>query len=211
MSTAKNRRIALRGICSPSSKDCARSVVWTLPRLRSTRLVSVPLAAATGVHTDTCCSCALCIAAHRWRFAFPYNALSQKFLLDETKRLGVCGDWCAGARVEGRQACARCLVMSLTSWCVRSCRVRLQSGPQACKNIVHQREALTFVLPNNKNQQGGTICRILPKSMTPRHVTADLNAQNGSIMESSLEFQKLASYVYPKNEIEVVTVSGAKK
>jgi predicted NAD/FAD-dependent oxidoreductase len=38
--------------------------------------------------------------AHRWRFARPRGTLGQPFLWDEERRIGACGDWCLGARVE---------------------------------------------------------------------------------------------------------------
>ena len=39
--------------------------------------------------------------AHRWRFALPTEPLPEPFLYDEHLRLGACGDWCGGPRVEG--------------------------------------------------------------------------------------------------------------
>jgi predicted NAD/FAD-dependent oxidoreductase len=41
------------------------------------------------------------VTAHRWRYALPYNPLSQRYLLDHELKLGACGDWCDGPRVEG--------------------------------------------------------------------------------------------------------------
>ncbi|QDU98809.1 hypothetical protein Pla8534_67200 [Lignipirellula cremea] len=40
-------------------------------------------------------------AAHRWRFALPSEPLEQQCLFDEDLRLGACGDWCGGPRIEG--------------------------------------------------------------------------------------------------------------
>ena len=40
-------------------------------------------------------------AAHRWRFALPSRPLEARCLFDEELRLGACGDWCGGPRVEG--------------------------------------------------------------------------------------------------------------
>jgi predicted NAD/FAD-dependent oxidoreductase len=37
---------------------------------------------------------------HRWRYAFTEKPLGQPFLWDRQLRLGVCGDWCLGRRVE---------------------------------------------------------------------------------------------------------------
>ena len=40
-------------------------------------------------------------SAHRWRFALPSEPLEQRCLFDEDLRLGACGDWCGGPRIEG--------------------------------------------------------------------------------------------------------------
>ena len=39
--------------------------------------------------------------AHRWLYSRPSESLPAKSLWDETYRLGACGDWCGGPRVEG--------------------------------------------------------------------------------------------------------------
>jgi len=39
--------------------------------------------------------------AHRWLYSRPTESLFQKSLWDEGHRLGACGDWCGGPRVEG--------------------------------------------------------------------------------------------------------------
>ncbi|MBI1248881.1 FAD-dependent oxidoreductase [bacterium] len=39
--------------------------------------------------------------SHHWRFSAPKTPLERSFLWDETSQLGICGDWCSGARVEG--------------------------------------------------------------------------------------------------------------
>ena len=39
-------------------------------------------------------------AAHRWRYAFTRAPLEKTCLIDSKSRLGVCGDWCLGSRVE---------------------------------------------------------------------------------------------------------------
>lgn len=41
------------------------------------------------------------VDAHRWRYSIPSQALSERFLWDGEMRLGVCGDWCGGPKVEG--------------------------------------------------------------------------------------------------------------
>lgn len=40
------------------------------------------------------------VAAHRWRYAQTTTPLGAPFILDKNRRLGVCGDWCLGARAE---------------------------------------------------------------------------------------------------------------
>ncbi|REJ84950.1 MAG: FAD-dependent oxidoreductase [Acidobacteria bacterium] len=41
------------------------------------------------------------VAAHRWRYSMADDPLDGGSLWDEQLRLGLCGDWCAGSRVEG--------------------------------------------------------------------------------------------------------------
>lgn len=40
------------------------------------------------------------VITHRWRFALVETAAGQDCLWDEQQRLGACGDWCIGARIE---------------------------------------------------------------------------------------------------------------
>jgi|GEM_PF-5425727 predicted NAD/FAD-dependent oxidoreductase len=40
-------------------------------------------------------------AAHRWRFALPPDPLAESCLFESEMKVGACGDWCAGPRVEG--------------------------------------------------------------------------------------------------------------
>ena len=41
------------------------------------------------------------VAVHRWRFALPQSPLPDACLFEVDQSVGVCGDWCAGPRVEG--------------------------------------------------------------------------------------------------------------
>ncbi|QDU63297.1 hypothetical protein Pan216_41750 [Planctomycetes bacterium Pan216] len=41
------------------------------------------------------------VTAHRWRYALPAEPLAEPYLWDDDERLGACGDWCDGPRVEG--------------------------------------------------------------------------------------------------------------
>ncbi len=40
-------------------------------------------------------------AIHRWRYAIPTEPLDHRCLIDSELRIGACGDWCSGPRVEG--------------------------------------------------------------------------------------------------------------
>lgn len=40
-------------------------------------------------------------ASHRWRYSAPVNPLEDGYLWDDQAKLGIAGDWCSGARVEG--------------------------------------------------------------------------------------------------------------
>jgi predicted NAD/FAD-dependent oxidoreductase len=40
-------------------------------------------------------------SAHRWRYALAANPLLENCFWDPRNRLGVCGDWCQGSRIEG--------------------------------------------------------------------------------------------------------------
>ena len=40
------------------------------------------------------------LSAHRWRFALVERPAGEPFLFDRDRRIGACGDWCLGARVE---------------------------------------------------------------------------------------------------------------
>ena len=39
--------------------------------------------------------------SHRWRYAIPVEPLESLCLFDSNRRIGACGDWCGGPRVEG--------------------------------------------------------------------------------------------------------------
>ena len=40
-------------------------------------------------------------ASHRWRYAIPPQPLESRCLFDSRLKIGACGDWCSGPRVEG--------------------------------------------------------------------------------------------------------------
>jgi predicted NAD/FAD-dependent oxidoreductase len=51
------------------------------------------------------------LAGHRWRHATPDPSLDDPCLFDGTLRIGACGDWCGGPRVEGAYLSGRALAM----------------------------------------------------------------------------------------------------
>ncbi len=54
------------------------------------------------------------LAAHRWRFSQTRAALGQPYLWDGAGALGVCGDWCLGARVEDAFSSGRALAEAIS-------------------------------------------------------------------------------------------------
>ncbi|MEM1304514.1 MAG: NAD(P)-binding protein [Planctomycetota bacterium] len=52
---------------------------------------------------------------HRWRYALPAEPLGDRFLLDADQRVGACGDWCGGPRVEGAYLSGRALADAMLS------------------------------------------------------------------------------------------------
>ena len=40
-------------------------------------------------------------AGHKWRYAIPPEPLDSPCLFDSQLKIGACGDWCGGPRVEG--------------------------------------------------------------------------------------------------------------
>lgn len=53
--------------------------------------------------------------AHRWRFALPTEPLTDRCLFDRDLRLGACGDWCGGPRVEGAYLSGLALAEAITT------------------------------------------------------------------------------------------------
>jgi photolyase PhrII len=78
------------------------SVAWASNQLQASKeeVVANLIQEAERV-ADTKMSMRRVTTAHRWLYARPNEALSQASLWDDQHRLGACGDWCGGPRVEG--------------------------------------------------------------------------------------------------------------
>lgn len=75
---------------------------WSADHLESTSTdVADALLAAFVKLTGTPPDQVVHVDAHRWRYAQPINDGDTPALLDASRRLAVCGDWCHAARVEG--------------------------------------------------------------------------------------------------------------
>lgn len=90
-------------MCTPG---CGRawtahaSQTWSLEHLEASAEQVAPVlrdafAQVTGVRESP-----LKATAHRWRYAFVVEAVGKPCLWDATRRLGLAGDWCIGARME---------------------------------------------------------------------------------------------------------------
>jgi photolyase PhrII len=75
---------------------------WTRDHLESpVEEVARDLASAFAAQTGTGLAGITAQVAHRWRYARPENPLGTGSLWDSQLALGLCGDWCHSARVEG--------------------------------------------------------------------------------------------------------------
>ena len=53
------------------------------------------------------------LSAHRWRYALVERPLGESCIWDPALRLGLCGDWCLGPRVEAAYLSGRALAAAL--------------------------------------------------------------------------------------------------
>jgi len=72
--------------------------------------VIAALTAAAALH-----GVAVYAAAHRWRYALAELPLGEAFLWDGPARLGLCGDWCLGGRLEAAYLSGRGLGIRLAA------------------------------------------------------------------------------------------------
>ena len=54
-------------------------------------------------------------AAHRWRYALVERPLGEPCVWDPALRLGLCGDWCLGPRVEAAYLSGTALAAALVN------------------------------------------------------------------------------------------------
>lgn len=77
--------------------------------------LSHAFAAAAGIRLPTATSA----LAHRWAYALPTSPLPEECVFDASARVGACGDWCAGPRVEGAFLSGAALAGRLLAWAAR--------------------------------------------------------------------------------------------
>lgn len=78
------------------------SADWSRPRLDHASESLLPeLEQAFWEATAIAPQPAIETAIHRWRYAIPPNPLASRCLFDPQEKIGACGDWCSGPRVEG--------------------------------------------------------------------------------------------------------------
>jgi predicted NAD/FAD-dependent oxidoreductase len=98
---------AARNSSKPGRADSEGWVIHASPEWSASHLEDEGTAVATalldeffqGVGSESCEPTLL--RAHRWRYARANPPLSVGCLWDPARRIGACGDWCAGSRVEG--------------------------------------------------------------------------------------------------------------
>ena len=78
------------------------TAAWSMAHLALTPEEVIPLlmrsfSAATGLNLPD----PIISMAHRWRYAQAQNPLTAGCLWDHQSRIGICGDWCQGSRIEG--------------------------------------------------------------------------------------------------------------
>jgi predicted NAD/FAD-dependent oxidoreductase len=78
------------------------SVAWAKENLEATKdRVASLLIGEAGRAVSSKMPRQIVAKAHRWLYSKPDESLPCEFLWDEKNRLGACGDWCGGPRIEG--------------------------------------------------------------------------------------------------------------
>ena len=76
-----------------ASADWSRAHLEDSPEAAGAALIAAFLAETEAAAPDL-------VVAHRWRYALVETPLGQECLWDDADRLGLCGDWCLGGRIE---------------------------------------------------------------------------------------------------------------
>ncbi len=78
------------------------TVAWATANLNISEDAAIRNLIQEAERATNCAMAEPCVArAHRWLYSRPTESLKQNSLWDEMHRLGACGDWCGGPRVEG--------------------------------------------------------------------------------------------------------------
>jgi renalase len=89
---------------------------WSAARLeRSPGEIAPELLAALAAAVGQPLPAPAYLSAHRWRYALVERPLGEPCLWDEALRLGLCGDWCLGPRVEAAWMSGRALAAALAN------------------------------------------------------------------------------------------------
>lgn len=84
----------------PDSWMLHASAAWSRAHLEEDAETVIAALMADFRNTVGSAAAALHVSAHRWRYALVDGALGEACLWDPSARLGLCGDWCLGPRVE---------------------------------------------------------------------------------------------------------------
>lgn len=107
------RNSAKPGRTGPESWVIQGSPVWSAAHLEDeAESVIETLLAEFANATGAALPEALLLQAHRWRYALS-GAAGRTMLWDEASRLGVCGDWLVGPRIESAWASGRALAAAM--------------------------------------------------------------------------------------------------
>jgi renalase len=89
-----------------ASADWSRTYLDDSPEVAGAALIAT-FRAETGAAAPNL------VLAHCWRYALAETPLGQACLWDDAGRLGLCGDWCLGGRIEGAHASGTALARAV--------------------------------------------------------------------------------------------------
>ena len=78
------------------------TVAWAAENVELSKEAAIQILAEEAVKATGISMPVPCVEkAHRWLYSRPAESLTESALWDESNRLGACGDWCGGPRIEG--------------------------------------------------------------------------------------------------------------